>query len=72
MEESKNKFYPTADELNPSLKLLQNRVLKRFDGERTFKEKYRKVFHLMDTEEQDNVRKTSMKLKASKDLQDLF
>ncbi len=27
MEESKSKFYPTAEELNPSQKLLENRVI---------------------------------------------
>ncbi|MCX6280667.1 MAG: transcription antitermination factor NusB [Bacteroidetes bacterium] len=68
MEESKNKFYPTADELNPSLKLMQNSLLKiLFENEPLKKQIER--YSISWTEEQEMVRKTYMKLKASKDLQ---
>ena len=68
MEESKNKFYPTADELNPSLKLLQNRVLKILIENEPLRKKIER-YSISWTEEQEMVRKTNMKLKASKDLQ---
>ncbi len=71
MEESKNKFYPTADELNPSLKLLQNRLLKILMENEPLKKQIER-YSISWTEEQDMVRKTSMKLKASKDLQTYF
>lgn len=68
MEESKNKFYPTADELNPSLKLLHNRVLKILKGNEPLRKQIER--HAVSwTEEQEMVRKTNLKLKASKDLQ---
>ncbi len=68
MEESKNKFYPTADELNPSMKLVQNRVLKMLKGNDPLRKQI-EGYSISWTEEQDLVRKTYMKLKASKDLQ---
>ena len=71
MEESKNKFYPTADELNPSLKLLQNRVLKILMENEPLKNHIER-YSISWTEEQEMIRKTAMKLKASKDLQTYF
>lgn len=68
MEESKNKFLPTADEIKPSLKLLQNRVLKILLENEPLKKQIGK-YSISWTEEQEMVRKTYMKLKASKDLQ---
>ncbi|MEI7490856.1 MAG: transcription antitermination factor NusB [Bacteroidota bacterium] len=68
MEESKNKFYPTADELNPSMKLMQNRVLIMLKGNLPLRKQI-DGYSISWTEEQDLVRKTYMKLKASKDLQ---
>jgi len=68
MEESKNKFYPTADELNPSLKLMQNRVLKMLSENEPLKKQIER-YTISWTEDQEMVRKTYMKLKASKDLQ---
>ena len=68
MEESKNKFYPTADEINPSQKLLQNRLLKIL-RENVPMEKQIERYSISWTEEQEIVRKTYMKLKSSKDLQ---
>ncbi|MFA5727543.1 MAG: transcription antitermination factor NusB [Saccharofermentanaceae bacterium] len=67
MEESKTKFYPTADELNPNLKLLENRVfiqLKQNQDLIAQIEKYKVSW----TEEQNMVRKVYQKLKTSKDL----
>ncbi|MEI8006561.1 MAG: transcription antitermination factor NusB [Bacteroidota bacterium] len=67
MAESKTKFYPTADELNPSLKLLQNRLLKLL-LENEPMAKHIERYSISWTEEQEMVRKSGMKLKASKDL----
>ncbi|MCX6286074.1 MAG: transcription antitermination factor NusB [Bacteroidetes bacterium] len=68
MEESKNKFLPTVDELNPSLKLLNNRFLKILLENQPLKKQIER-YSISWTEEQELVRKTNMKLKASKDLQ---
>jgi len=68
MEESRNKFLPTADELNPSQKLLQNRMLKMLQENVNLKKQI-ESWSISWTEDQDLLRKTYMKLKASKDLQ---
>ncbi|MCX6240543.1 MAG: transcription antitermination factor NusB [Bacteroidetes bacterium] len=68
MEESRNKFYPTADELNPSYKLLQNRILKILQENEPLKKRI-EHWSISWTEEQEMVRITYMRLKASKDLQ---
>lgn len=67
MEESKNKFYPTEAERNPSQKLLLNRLLKILqENEPLSKEIERYKFSW--TEEQEMVRKAYMKLRSSKEL----
>jgi N utilization substance protein B len=67
MEDAKNKFYPTDEELNPSTKLLQNRLLKIL-AENKHLEKEIRHFSISWTQEQEIVRKTVMKMKSSKDL----
>ncbi|MEI7981956.1 MAG: transcription antitermination factor NusB, partial [Bacteroidota bacterium] len=69
MEESKTKFYPTPEELNPSRKLMENRVLVQLQQNRDLQDKISK-YKLSWTEEQDMVRKIYQKLKTSKDLTD--
>lgn len=68
MEESKNKFYPTADEINPNLKLLQNRLLKILRENEPLAKQIER-YSISWTEEQEMIRKTYMRLRGAKDLQ---
>jgi len=67
MEESKNKFYPTPDEVNPSYKLSENRLIRQLQQNVDLKEHFAK-YKISWTEEQEMVRKVNQKLKTSKDL----
>ena len=67
MEESKNKFYPTPDEVNPSYKLSENRLILQLQQNLDLNEHFAK-YKISWTEEQEMVRKVYQKLKASKDL----
>ena len=67
MEESKTKFFPTPEELNPSLKFLENRLLTQLRNNKDLAAKISK-YKFSWTEEQDMVRKVHQKLKSSKDL----
>ncbi|MCK9219976.1 MAG: transcription antitermination factor NusB [Bacteroidales bacterium] len=66
MEESKGKFYPTPEELNPSHKLINNRLILQLQKNSDLAEKCVR-YKFSWTEEQDMVRKTYQKIKASKD-----
>ena len=67
MEEAKNKFYPTEEEINPSKKLLENRMILQLQQNRNLAERIT-GYKISWTEEQEMVRKVQMKLKNSKDL----
>jgi transcription antitermination protein NusB len=67
MEESKTKFYPTPDEVNPSYKLSENRLILQLQQNIQLNEQLLK-YKISWTEEQEMVRKVYQKLKASKDL----
>jgi N utilization substance protein B len=67
MEESKTKFYPTPDEVNPSYKLSENRLIMQLQQNRQLADNQVK-YKISWTEEQEMVRKIYQKLKASKDL----
>ena len=67
MEEAKNKFYPTDEELNPNTKLLQNRLLQVLKENEHLQKEIRN-YSISWTQEQEMVRKTVMKMKSSKDL----
>ncbi len=69
MEESKTKFYPTPDEVNPSYKLVENRLVLQLQENRQMMDESLK-YKISWTEEQEMVRKVYQKLKASKDLAD--
>jgi len=69
MEESKTKFYPTPEEVNPSYKLSENRVVMQLQQNRDLAAQTGK-YKISWTEEQEMVRKIYQKLKASKDLTD--
>jgi N utilization substance protein B len=67
MEESKSKFFPTDEELNPSQKLLENRVIVQLQQNREIADMIAR-YKIFWTEEQEMVRKVQQKLKTSKDL----
>lgn len=69
MEESKNKFFPSPDEINPSYKLTNNRIIRMLQENEDLAAQFRR-FKISWTEEQEMVRKVYQKLKASKDLAD--
>jgi N utilization substance protein B len=68
-EESKTKFYPTPEEVNPSYKLSENRLIMQLQQNVQLQDQMLK-FRISWTEEQDMVRKVYQKLKAGKDLAD--
>lgn len=69
MEEAKGKFFPTEEELNPNLKLLENRVIIQLQQNLELAAKINR-YKISWTEEQEMVRKIQQKLKSGKDLQE--
>jgi transcription antitermination protein NusB len=69
MEESKTKFYPTPEEVNPSYKLSENRVVLQLQHNLDLADQVNK-YRISWTEEQEMVRKAYQKLRTSKDLAD--
>lgn len=67
MEEAKGKFYPTAEELNPSQKLLENRLIIQLQQNLELASKINR-YKISWTEEQEMVRKIHQKLKTGKEL----
>jgi len=66
MEESKTKFFPTPEELNPNYKLAENRLVVQLQQNRemaSMSEKYK----ISWTEEQEMVRKVYQRIKTSKE-----
>jgi len=66
MEESKNKFYPTYEELNPVSKLVNNRVVTILRENTDLASRIRK-YRISWTEEQDSVRKVYQRIRESKE-----
>jgi N utilization substance protein B len=66
MEESKTKFYPTDEELNPSQKLLENRLVVQLHQNLDLQEQISR-YKVSWTEEQEMVRKIYQKIKTSKE-----
>jgi N utilization substance protein B len=66
MEESKTKFYPTPEEINPSQKLLENRLIVLLQENKNLASQIER-YKISWTEEQEIVRKVHQKLKASKE-----
>ena len=66
MEESKNKFIPTEDDLNPNLKLLNNKLLIQLQANEELAGRIKR-YKISWTEEQEMVRKVFLKIKNSKD-----
>jgi len=69
LEESRTKFFPTPEELNPSRKFLENRLLLQLRQNKDLADKISK-YKFSWTEEQDMVRKVHQKLKTSKELEE--
>ncbi|MBN1199417.1 MAG: transcription antitermination factor NusB [Bacteroidales bacterium] len=61
MEEAKNKFYPSYEELNPVSKFVNNQVVMMLRENEEFRSKGRN-YKISWTEEQDNVRKVYQRL----------
>lgn len=66
-EDGKNKFYPTDEELNPNLKLLENSVIVNLQQNKDLQKQFLN-YKFSWTEEQEMVRKIYMKVKSLKDL----
>ncbi|MEI7499741.1 MAG: transcription antitermination factor NusB [Bacteroidota bacterium] len=65
-EESKTKFYPTPEEVNPSYKLSENRLVLQLQQNSDLASQIRK-YKISWTEEQEMVRKVYQKIKTSKE-----
>lgn len=61
VDENKKKFYPTEDDLNPSLKFVENKVNKMIEDNRDFQRK-ESAYKVNWGEEQNMVRKSYKKL----------
>ncbi|RLD42864.1 MAG: transcription antitermination factor NusB [Bacteroidetes bacterium] len=64
IEDNKRKFYPTEDDLNPSLKFVENRVFTLLEQNKDF-EKKKKLFKVKWTDQQETVRKFYSKLQSA-------
>lgn len=63
-EENKKKFYPTADDLNPNMKFINNRISTLLDDNKDFRKK-EELFKVNWRDEQDLVRLFYKKLNKS-------
>ena len=70
-EDAKNKFYPTEEELNPNLKLLENSIIVDLQQNKELQKKIRD-YKFSWTEEQEMVRKIYLKVRSLKDLRTYF
>jgi transcription antitermination protein NusB len=69
MEESKSKFFPTPEEVNPSYKLSENPVILKLEQNKQLAGQTSR-YKISWTEEQEMVRKVYQKLKSSRELED--
>ena len=70
-EDAKNKFYPTEEELNPNLKLVENSLILSLQQNKDLK-KHFQDYKFSWTEEQEMVRKIYLKVRNLKDLRTYF
>lgn len=68
-EDSKLKFVPTEEDLNPNPKLIDNAVVKIFQENLDLQHKI-SHYHISWTEEQEMIRKLFLKVRNSKDLKE--
>ena len=64
MEESKKKFFPTEEDLNPNLKFIENRVLIQIEDNREYRKMHKRL-KINWSEEQGMVRKAYLAIKES-------
>ncbi len=64
MEESKKKFFPTEEDLNPNLKFIENRALKQIEDNREYRKMHKRL-KINWSEEQGMVRKAYLTIKES-------
>ncbi len=69
--DGKNKFYPTDEELNPNLKLLENSLINSLEQNKDLAKQFR-AYKFSWTEEQEMVRKIYLKVRNLKDLRAYF
>lgn len=65
IEDARNKFYPTHEDLNPNLKFVNNRLLQQLKDNRSYNT-HRERLRINWSEEQDVVRKFYNRLRESK------
>ena len=70
-EDAKNKFYPTEEELNPNLKLLENSLILCLQQNKDLRKQIN-TYKFSWTEEQEMVRKIYLKVRNLKDLRTYF
>jgi transcription antitermination protein NusB len=70
-EDGKNKFYPTEEELNPNMKLLENSLITGLQQNKELQKQFNH-YKFSWTEEQEMVRKIYLKVKNLKDLRTYF
>jgi len=70
-EDGKNKFYPTDEELNPNLKLLENSLILSLQQNKDLRKQF-KTYKFSWAEEQEMVRKIYLKVRNLKDLRAYF
>jgi len=70
-EDAKLKFYPTEEELNPNMKLLENSVILSLQQNKDLQKQFHN-YKFSWTEEQEMVRKIYLKLHGLKDLKAYF
>jgi transcription antitermination protein NusB len=66
MEDAKQKFYPTPEELNPNLRFLHNRVIQIIQENKPLKRRI-EALKLNWADESDNIRKVMVRIRESKD-----
>lgn len=69
IEDARNKFYPTHEDLNPNLKFINNRLLQQLEDNRSFK-RHREGLKVNWSDEKDLVRKSFNRMRDSKGFKD--
>lgn len=64
IEESKNKFFPTEEDLEPNLRFVENRVLIQLEDNREYRKQH-KILRINWADEQQMVRKALLTIKDS-------
>jgi len=71
LEDAKNKFYPTEEEVNPNMKLVENSLILSLQKNKDLQKQF-SAYKFSWTEEQEMVRKIYLKVRNLKDLRNYF